>query len=297
MYGTAICPTLKTSGHTEIVAYQADDTSVRIEVILDNDTVWLTQNQMVELFNSTQQNISRHIHNNYREGELEKEPTHKEYLFVQNEGNRKVSRKVRAYNLDVIISVGYRVKSLRGTRFRIWANQVLKEYLLKGGVLRQRLDRVEDKLREHDSKFELLITNRLQPSEGIFFDGQVFDAYRFVAELIRSARKTIVLVDNYPDETTLLLLSKRMPGVEAKLYTAGVSRQFRLDLQRFNTQYPPVVVRTFNSSHDRFLIMDDTEIYQIGASLKDLGKKWFAIMKLTIDPAEILWRLEQKPGT
>jgi hypothetical protein len=190
----------------EIVIYKAFDSSeFQIEVRVEDETVWLTQTQMVELFSSTKQNISLHISNIFKEGELNSTSTVKEYLTVQMEGKRQVQRNITIYNLDVIISVGYRVKSQRGTQFRIWANQVLKNYLLKGYVLNHRLDKIENKLLEHDQKFELLINTHIPPKEGIFYDGQIFDAYLFVADIIKSATTSIVLIDNYVDEIAMIL--------------------------------------------------------------------------------------------
>jgi hypothetical protein len=263
-------------------------------VRIEEETVWLTQSQMVELFDSTKQNISLHIKNIFKEGELQPGPTVKEYLTVQTEGKRRVKRKVTVYNLDVIISVGYRVKSHRGTQFRIWANQVLKDYLLKGYAINQRIDRIERKLSDHDQKFELLINTNLPPGEGIFYDGQVFDAHHFVSGLIKSAKESIILIDNYIDESVLMLLSKRMTDVEAIVYTANVSAQLKLDIKKYNAQYPAILVKRFYQSHDRFLIVDYKTVYHIGASLKDLGKKWFAFSKIDLDPIEIIGKLEAK---
>jgi hypothetical protein len=279
----------------EIVIYKAFDSSeFQIEVRVEDETVWLTQTQMVELFSSTKQNISLHISNIFKEGELNSTSTVKEYLTVQMEGKRQVQRNITIYNLDVIISVGYRVKSQRGTQFRIWANQVLKNYLLKGYVLNHRLDKIENKLLEHDQKFELLINTHIPPKEGIFYDGQIFDAYLFVADIIKSATTSIVLIDNYVDESVLLLISKRNPNVEATIYTTSISAQLKLDLKKFNTQYPKVEVKTFTKSHDRFLIIDNNVVYHIGASLKDLGKKWFAFSKIELDASDILSKLNEK---
>jgi len=173
----------------EIIIYQPDDKSTQLEVRIEEETVWLTQGQMMELFNSTKQNISLHINNIFKEGELTSSSTVKEYLTVQIEGKREVKRKITVYNLDIIISVGYRVKSQRGTQFRIWANRVLKDYLLKGYVFTHRIDKIEKKLLEHDQKFDLLIKTNLPPNEGIFYDGQLFDAYKFVSDIVKSAKK------------------------------------------------------------------------------------------------------------
>ena len=279
-------------GKGEIIIYQPNDKSTQLEVRIDEETVWLSQSQMVELFNSTKQNISLHINNIFKEDELQSSATVKDYLTVQMEGGRRVKRKITVYNLDVIISVGYRVKSQRGTQFRIWANRVLKDYLLKGYAISQRVDRIEKKLVEHDQKFDLLIKTNLLPNEGIFYDGQIFDAYQFVSDIIKSATKSIVLIDNYIDESVLTLLSKRNSDVRATIYTATVTKQLKLDLKRFNAQYPKVEVKTFTKSHDRFLIIDNTIVYHIGASLKDLGKKWFAFSRIELDAMEMIETLK-----
>ncbi len=265
----------------EIIIYQPDN-EVKLEVRLENETVWLTQAQMVELFSSTKQNISLHINNIFKEGELKQEATVKEYLTVQKEGNRNVKRKITCYNLDVIISVGYRVKSIRGTQFRQWANGVLKEYLLKGYSVNRRLTELEHTVAEHSRKIDFFVRTSLPPVEGIFYDGQLFDAYKFATDLIRSARKSLLLIDNYVDESVLLMLSKRNADVTADIYTQAVSHQLQLDLQKHNSQYPPIELHTYKKCHDRFLIIDGTDIYHIGASLKDLGKKMFAFSKLEI---------------
>lgn len=275
----------------EIILYQPDDKSTRISVRIEDETVWLTQAQMVELFNSSKQNISLHINNIFRERELLSEATVKDYLTVQSEGRRNVRRTKTLYNLDVIISVGYRVKSLRGTQFRIWANSVLKEYLLRGYVLNHRVERIEKKLNEHDQKLDLLIKTNLPPEEGIFYDGQIFDAYIFVSKLIKSAKHSIVLIDNYIDESVFTLLSKRNKRVTATIYTSSLTKQLKLDIIKFNAQYPPVEVKTFTTSHDRFLIIDNKIIYHFGASLKDLGKKWFAFSKLNLNAEDIITKL------
>ena len=285
----------------EIILYQPDET-VKLEVRMEDETVWLTQAQMVELFCSTKQNISLHINNIFNEGELLEKATVKEYLTVRTEGNRKVKRKITCYNLDVIISVGYRVKSIRGTQFRQWANSVLKEYLLKGYSINQRINqlesRIESKFAKHElqlekltNKVDFFVRTSLPPVEGIFFDGQIFDAYKFATDLIRSAAKSLLLIDNYVDESVLLMLSKRNPGVSATIYTQKITPQMQLDLEKHNDQYPPINIRTYRNSHDRFLIVDDKEVYHIGASLKDLGKKMFAFSKLQIEPGLITDKL------
>ena len=279
----------------EIVIYKAiDNADFQIEVRVENETVWLTQAQMVELFSSTKQNISLHINNIFKERELQPEATVKEYLTVQMEGKRLVKRKIVTYNLDVIISVGYRVKSPRGTQFRIWANNILKDYLLRGYAINQRVDRIEKRLIEHDQKFDLLIKTNLPPHEGVFYDGQIFDAHLFVSNLVKTADQSIILIDNYIDENVMSLLSKRKANVSVTVYSANISHQLKLDLKRFNAQYPKIEIKQFSKSHDRFLIIDQQIVYHIGASLKDLGKKWFAFSKIGLDIREMLEKLEKE---
>ncbi|MBR4271386.1 MAG: virulence RhuM family protein [Bacteroidales bacterium] len=270
----------------EIVLYQPDET-IKLEVRLENETVWLTQQQMADLFETTPQNITMHIRNLYKEGELTLEATCKDFLQVRLEGVRKVKRTQKIYNLDVIISVGYRVKSLRGTQFRQWATRILKEYLLKGYSVNQRLERLEQRVTQTENKIEFFVKTSLPPVEGIFYDGQIFDAYKFVNDLIRSAKQRIVLIDNYIDDSVLQMIDKRQNSVSAVIYTKSISAQLQLDIQKHNAQYEPIVVQEFANSHDRFLCIDDT-VYHIGASLKDLGKKWFAFNKMSISADQLL---------
>lgn len=277
----------------EIILYTIDEkNSSEIEVRIENETVWLNQSQMAELFDATKQNISLHVNNIFKEKELDEESTVKYSLTVQKEGSRTVRRKVLLYNLDVIISVGYRVKSKRGTQFRIWANTILKEYLLKGYALNQRIERIENKVLEQGQQIEMLIQTALPPREGIFYDGQIYDAWIFVSDLIKSAEKSIILIDNYIDETVLTLLSKRKKGIKTEIYTKKIATQLRLDIEKHNAQYEKIHVKEFAKSHDRFLILDQKEIYLIGASLKDLGKKWFAFSKINWDADELIKKLK-----
>jgi toxin-antitoxin system, toxin component, fic family len=273
----------------EIILYQPDE-EVKLEVRLENETVWLPQAQIAELFGTEVPAISKHIRNIIRSGELEKEATVSKMEIVRLEGSRKVKRVIDIYNLDMILSVGYRVNSKNATLFRRWANKVLKEYLLKGYSVNRRLSELEQTVSEHSKKIDFFVRTSLPPVEGIFFDGQIFDAYKFASDLIKSAKRSLMLIDNYVDESVLLMLSKRQPGVRATVYTQRITPQFRLDLDKFNDQYPPIDVRTCKVSHDRFLIIDDTEVYHIGASLKDLGKKWFAFSKMSL-PAEMITNL------
>ena len=277
----------------EIILYQTPENQTALEVRFEEDTVWLTQTQMVDLFGRDRTVITKHINNIFKENELtEKSNVHFLHSAISD-------KPVKIYSLDVIISVGYRVKSQRGTQFRIWANKVLKSYLLKGYAIRQQFEQIEKelyqhdkKLLEHDQKFDLLIKSNLLPNEGIFYDGQIFDAYLFVANLIKTASKSIIIIDNYIDDSVLSLLSKRSSNVTATIYTANVSKQLRLDLSKFNAQYPRVEIKTFTKSHDRFLIIDGATVYHIGASLKDLGKRWFAFAKIDLDANEIVDKLE-----
>lgn len=274
----------------EIILYQPDET-VKLDVRIEDETVWLTQAQIVELFQSSKANISEHIKNIYEQEELEESSTVRDFRTVRQEGKRQVVRNLTYYNLDAFISIGFRVNSKRGIQFRQWANSVLKEYLLKGYSINQRLSELEKTVALHSEKIDFFVRTSLPPVEGIFFDGQIFDAYKFATDLIKTARKSLLLIDNYVDESVLLMLSKRNPGVSATIYTQKITPQLQLDLDKHNDQYPPINIRTYRNSHDRFLIVDDKEVYHIGASLKDLGKKMFAFSKLEIDPGLITDKL------
>ena len=272
----------------EIIMYQPNE-EVRLEVRLENETVWLTQAQMAELFQRERTVITKHINNVFKEKELE-EKSNVHFLHIANS-----DRPVKYYSLDVIISVGYRVKSQRGTQFRQWANKILKAYLLQGYAVTAYQQRLEQRLHEHDcqirelkDKVDFFVRTSLPPVEGVFFEGQIFDAYKLAADLVRSARESLILIDNYVDESVLTLFTKRQEGVKALIYTQRITPQFRLDLERHNAQYPPVEVKEIRNVHDRFLILDQTEVYHIGASLKDLGKKLFAFSRLHIPAEEIL---------
>ena len=277
---------------SEIVLYQPEG-AVSLEVRLENETVWLTQQQITELFQRERTVITKHINNVFKEKELD-EKSNVHFLHIANS-----DKPVKIYSLDVIISVGYRVKSQRGTQFRQWANKVLKEYMLKGYSINQKLDslekRIDNRLREHDSEIQRLSTqvdffvrHSLPPIEGIFFAGQIFDAYKFVCDLVKSARKSIVLFDNYIDESVLTLFGKRGKSVSVLIYTDKITPQLELNIKRFNAQYSPVKVKLYTKAHDRFLIIDG-EIYHIGASLKDLGKKLFAFSKISAIPPELIY--------
>ena len=274
----------------EIVMYQPDET-IRLEVRVENETVWLTQQQMADLFLTTRNNITLHIGNIFKEGELVETSVRKDSLLTATDGKKY---RTKIYNLDVIISVGYRVKSKRGTQFRQWANQILKDYLLKGYSINKNLQDVRIELGTQDKRISLLeekvdffVRSSLPPVEGIFFDGQIFDAYVQIVSLIKQAKRSITLIDNYIAETTLTMLSKRDTNVSATIYTRQLSNQQQLDITRHNQQYPPITVNICQRNHDRFLIIDDV-VYLFGASLKDAGKKLFAYIKMQDTPASEL---------
>ena len=274
----------------EIILYQPDS-EVRLEVRLENETVWLSIEEMSQLFGRDISVIGKHIRNVFKEGELLKEAVWAKFAYTASDGK---TYQVDYYNLDVIISVGYRVKSHRGTQFRQWANKVLKEYLLKGHVINYRLEQMDTRLQKHERQIEYLtdkvdffVRTSLPPVEGVFYDGQIFDAYKFATDLIRSAKKSFLLIDNYVNESVLLMLSKRNAGVKADIYTQTVSRQLQLDLQKHSSQYPPISIHVYKKCHDRFLIIDGTDVWHIGASLKDLGKKMFAFSRLDIPATTI----------
>jgi len=254
----------------EIILYRPNELAEHIEVRLDEETVWLTQEQISLLFERDRTVITKHIRNIFKEGELEEKSN------VQKMHIPKSDKPTAFYSLDVIISVGYRVKSKQGTQFRIWANRVLKDYLLKGYAINNRINRLEDNLdslSKRVNQIDLQINTHLIPTQGVFFDGQIFDAYELASRIIRSAKKSMVLIDNYIDESTLTHLAKKNKGVKVHLLTKQVSKQLQLDIQKANAQYGSFEVKAFTHSHDRFLIIDGTEVYHLGASLKDLGKK------------------------
>lgn len=281
---------------SEIVLYQPEG-SVSLEVRLENETVWLTQQQISELFGTGRQAITKHLKNIFASNELDENSVCSILELTAADGK---NYKTKVYNLDAILSVGYRVNSKNATLFRRWANSVLKDYMLKGYSLNHRFERLEDKIdtrfQRYDSEIQRLsnqvdffVRHSLPPIEGIFFAGQIFDAYKFVCDLVKSARKSIVLFDNYIDESVLTLFGKRGKSVSVVIYTDKITPQLELDIKRFNAQYSPVKVKVYTKAHDRFLIIDG-EIYHIGASLKDLGKKLFAFSKISAIPPEIIYK-------
>ncbi|MBU0490062.1 MAG: virulence RhuM family protein [Bacteroidetes bacterium] len=272
----------------EIVLYRPDELAEHIEVRLDEDkeTLWLTQDQIAQLFGRDRSVITKHLKNIFKEEELDVKVVSAFFAHTTEHGaieDKTQTKNVKFYNLDAILSVGYRVNSKQGTQFRIWASRILKDYLLKGHVINNRMNRIEDSVEaisEKINQIELQINTQLIPTQGVFFDGQVFDAYDLASKIIRSATKSIVLIDNYIDENTLTLLSKKKKAVQVLLLSKNNSKQLTLDVQKANEQYGLFERKTFARSHDRFLIIDNNEVYHLGASLKDLGKKWFAFSRL-----------------
>ena len=284
---------MQTYGQTNesVVVYQSADNAIRLDVQLAEETVWLTQQQMAFLFDSTIPNISMHIRNIFKEEELVKEATVKNFLIVQNEGGRAVTRQVQCYNLDVIISVGYRVKSKRGTQFRQWATKVLNQYIRQGYAVSNRFEKLEQRMTNVENQIESFVHAALPPKEGIFADGQIFDAYEFVQRLIKSAKKSIILIDNYVDESVLTMLSGKNKGVQVDIYTKELSKALLLAQDKFNSQYGNLSLHQTNRVHDRFMIIDNQTIYLIGASLKDAGKRLFAFTKMSATHIEELKKL------
>ena len=269
--------------NNEIILYRPNELAEHIEVRLEDKTVWLNRQQLTVLFGRDVKTIGKHINTVFEDGELQKSSTVANFATVQNEGGRTIERQIEYYNLDVIISVGYRVKSKQGTKFRIWAKNVLRDYLLKGYALNQRMNRIEtnmDHLIKKVDAISLHISSHLIPNQGVFFEGQVFDAYELASRIIRSAKSHIILIDNYIDESTLTHLTKKTKEVTVLLLTKTISNQLTLDVKKANEQYGHIEIKSFDKSHDRFLIIDNTEVYHLGASLKDLGKKWFAFSKM-----------------
>lgn len=275
-----------------VIIYRSEDGTIQLEVQLYNGTVWMNRQQMSTLFGRDVKTIGKHINNALNE-ELRNYPTVAKFATLQKEGNRIVNRDIDYYSLDMVLSVGYRVKSQRGIDYRHWANEKLKDYLLKSHAVNNRLDRLEVKvykLEEKTKEMETEIKGQLLPHEGVFYDDQIFDAYTFISDLVRKAHKEIILIDNYVDDSVLKMLNKRADGVSTTIYTAHVSENLKLDLSKHNSQYQPITIEHFGKSHDRFLIIDD-DVYLIGGSIKDLGKKVSTFVKLSVPKAEFLAKL------
>ena len=284
---------------SNIIVY--NDGELELKVSLENETVWLNRNQIAELFGRDVKTIGKHITNVFNDGELEQISTVANFATVQNEGGREILRDIEYYNLDVIISIGYRVKSQKGVRFRQWATSVLKNYIQNGFIINSdkitndRFVSLENEVKFLKSKVENISNSledkTLKAKQGIFYDGQIFDAYVFVNDLIKTAISEIILIDNYIDETVFTIFSK-YPNIRTKIYTQNISKQLKLDFEKYQKQYKNIELFEFKNSHDRFLIIDKKDIYHLGASLKDLGKKWFAFSKFEIENLKILEKLE-----
>jgi hypothetical protein len=278
----------------EIILYRPNDLAEHIEVRIDEktETIWLTQQQIADLFGTQRPAITKHLGNIFKSGELDEKVVSSILEHTTEHGavkGKTQNVKVKYYNIDAVLSVGYRVNSIRATQFRIWATRVLKDYLLKGYAINNRMNRLEDNLENLKSKVEqidLQISTHLIPNQGVFFDGQVFDAYELASKIIRTATKNMVLIDNYINENTLIHLAKKNKGVTVLLLTKNISKQLNLDVQKANEQYGNFTLKSFDKSHDRFLIVDQNEVYHLGASLKDLGKKWFAFSKIETKSVE-----------
>ena len=269
----------------EIVMYQPDET-IRLEVRVENETVWLTQQQIADLFQSSRTNVVEHVMHIYEDEELEESSTCRKFRQVQIEGNRRVNRQIPFYNLDMILSLGYRVKSVVATRFRRWANKVLKEHMLKGFSVNQRLVAHENRLENHDSRIiylekqvDFFVKANLPPKEGVLQAKAFWSGYEFAVQLVRLAKQEIVIIDPFADDMALSLMPKRNPGVNAIIYSARINQTMKAECERLNRQCPPVELRTMREVHDRFIVVDET-VYHIGASIKDLGNKLTAFSVL-----------------
>ena len=290
---------METMKENEIVLYQPDET-VRLEVRIENETVWLNQAQMAVLFGTKRQAITKHIKNIFDCGELQKEATCSILELVRLEGSRNVTRQIEFYNLDVIISVGYRVNTMSGIHFRQWATSVLKERLLKGIRIDTRLAQMEERidrrlsahdkvLQSHEEKIDFFIRTNLPPVEGVLFEGQVLDARLFAENLIKTAQQEVVLIDNYIDASDFDILECRNANVEATIFVERITPAL-LVLQSdclMQTGRKTELRATRTRVHDRFLIIDN-QVYHIDASLKDLGRKLFAFSKMGLDKALLM---------
>ena len=288
--------TMYGSFNESVVVYQSEDGTLKLDVQLKEESVWLTQEQIATLFGTQRPAITKHLNNIFSSGELDRESTCSILEHMGNDG--KQHYHIKYYNLDAILAVGYRVNSRNATFFRRWATNVLKEYLLRGYAINQRLIKIEEQmdkrfaliehtLLDHQEKIDFFVRTSLPPQQGIFFDGQIFDAYTFINERIREAKEQIILIDNYIDDSVLTMLDKRQEGVMAKIYTKKLSTQLQLDIKKHNAQYAPIDMVEFDRAHDRFLCIDET-VYHIGASIKDLGKKWFAFNRMEWSTSELL---------
>ena len=285
--------------NNQIIVYNDGEIELNVSIDDSNETIWLRGEEIALMFGVNRPAIVKHIGNIYKSDELNEKSTCSILEQLTKDGKK---RQVKYYNLDMIISVGYRINSAKATKFRQWATQVLKSYIYDGyainskKITNERFVLLEKEVASLKSDFlgikSKIQDNTLELKQGVFYNGEVFDAYKFINDLIKNATKSIILIDNYIDESVLTLFSK-LPEIKVTIYTHTINKQLQLDIQKYQTQYNNVTLKSFKNSHDRFLIIDDTELYHIGASLKDLGKKWFAFSKMDIDNTNILQRLDR----
>lgn len=283
---------------SNIVVY--NDGELELKVSVNEETIWLTQKQISEVFGVNIPAISKHIKNIYKDNELNQFSTVSILEIVQKEGNRDVFRNIEHYNLDIILAVGYRANSVKAIKFRQWATSILKNYIQNGYVINgdkitnERFVNLENDVNvlkpQMNEVKSLVKNNKLETNQGIFFDGQVYDSYTFILDLIKQAKNEIILIDNYIDDTVLTLFSK-ISDTKITIYTNTISKQLKLDFEKYSKQYDNITLKIFKNSHDRFIILDKKDIYLIGASLKDLGKKWFAFSKMNLDIDELIKKL------
>jgi hypothetical protein len=282
-----------------IVIYQSGE--IELKVSVNNETIWLRQDEISLLFEKDRTVITRHINNILKDNEVD-EKSNVQKMHIPNS-----DKPVKFYSLDIILAVGYRTNSAKAIKFRQWATNVLRNYIINAyaindnRITHQRFKDLENEVSALKSKVNTISNaienNDVKPKQGIYYNGQIFDAYVFIADLIKSAKKSILLIDNYIDESILQLFTKRRKNVTVSIYTKNITKVLKQDLEKHNSQYPEISVKKFTKAHDRFLIIDENTVYHIGASLKDLGKKWFAFSKMELEAMEMITKLSALSGT
>jgi len=284
---------------SDIVVYENGE--IELKIAVEKDTIWASINDIAKVFDIDRSVVSRHIKNVFKDNELDKKVVCADFAHTTKHGllsEKTQTRDMKYYNLDIVLAVGYRTNSTKAISFRRWATTVLKSYITNGytinsdKITNDRFVSLENQVQLLSSKLNILEQKELKPSHGIFYNGQIFDAYTFISDLIRDANLSIILIDNYIDDSILTLFSKNQT-IDITIYTHTISKQLRQDLDKYNSQYKFITIKNFKNSHDRFMIIDEKEVYHIGASLKDLGKKWFAFSKIKIDSQDILKKLQQ----
>jgi len=279
----------------DIIVYNSGE--IELNIPINNETIWATIKDIANIFDIDRSVVSRHIKNIFKDSELDEKVVCANFAHTTQHGalsDKTQTRELKYYNLDIILAVGYRTNSTKAIKFRQWATRTLKEYIFNGfainreKITQQRLINLENDVKYLKSKIK---DDTLESTQGIFYNGQIFDAYTFISNLIRDAKSSIILIDNYIDDSVLTLFSKNQ-NIKVSIYTKTISKQIKLDLEKYNSQYKTIEIKKFQNSHDRFMIIDDKELYHIGASLKDLGKKWFAFSKMDIDSLSIIDKLE-----